>query len=188
MNEEKLTLELLIKISDMVPNDEEQMQAIGMSNKHNKKTLLKYGIVEAFFYDLSSIWSLQERIKLWIFKKEFIEIYQYQLDKISLLNKGLSDIQGSESLNEVLKIILAFGNYMNGGRRNGQAYGFTLETLRMLSGTKGTDQQTTLLMYIYRYTKQQQQQQQNIKINIVKELENVSNAVRIDIEALDKKK
>eukprot|EP01084_Bolivina_argentea_P179314 309862_1 len=58
----------------------------------------------------------------------------------------------------------------------------------MLSGTKGTDQQTTLLMYIYRYTKQQHTpHNENIKINIVKELENVSNAVRIDIEALDKK-
>merc|ERR1712233_281458 len=43
MNEEKLSLDLLLKISDMVPSDEEQMQAIGMSNKHNPDTIKKYG-------------------------------------------------------------------------------------------------------------------------------------------------
>eukprot|EP01083_Nonionella_stella_P174499 605115_1 len=182
MNEDALSLDTLIKLSDMVPTDEEQMQAIGMSNKHDKKRVAKYGIVERFFYDLSSVWSIRERIKLWIFKKEFAEICQHQEDKIQLLNKGLSDIQGSEGLYEAFKIILAFGNYMNGGRRNGQAYGFSLETLRMLSGTKGTDGRTTLLMYIYKYTKAE-----NVCNEMMKELENVCAAVKIDIDALDKK-
>ena len=210
MNEEKLNLDLLIKVSDMVPSDEEQMQAQGMSKNNDPATVKKYGIVEKFFYDLSSIWSLQERIKLWIFKKEFAEICGHQLDKINLLNKGLSDIQGSEALYEIFKIILAFGNYMNGGRRTGQAYGFSLETLRMLSGTKGTDQQTTLLMYIYKYCKTAKTDDNDdddkkinndkdkkgkggggggggIGANVVKELENVSSAVRIDIDSLDKR-
>ena len=182
MNEQKLNLDTLIKISDMVPSDEEQMQAIGCSDNHNKKRIEKYGIVERFFYDLSSVWSIQERIKLWIFKKEFATTCQHQSDKIDMLNKGMSDINNSEALYEVFKIILAFGNYMNGGKRNGAAYGFSLDTLRMLSGTKGTDGKTTLLMYIYKHCKTH-----DVGHNVVKELENVSAAVRIDIDYLDKK-
>merc|ERR1712154_471272 len=51
-----------------------------------------------------------------------------------------------------------------------------------MGGTKGTDGKTTLLMYIYKHCKDQ-----NVGVNVVKELESVRAAVRIDIEYLDKK-
>lgn len=55
----------------------------------------------------------------------------------SLLCVGLADhcmqarlqIRDSKHLKTILKVILALGNYMNGGTRNGQAHGFQLDTL-----------------------------------------------------------
>ena len=38
----------------------------------------------------------------------------------------------SDEFREILKIILAIGNYMNGGTKKGQAYGFELSSLRQV--------------------------------------------------------
>lgn len=57
----------------------------------------------------------------------------------------------SESLKTVLAIILALGNYMNGGNRTrGQADGFGLEILAKLRDVKSKDSSVTLLHFIVR--------------------------------------
>jgi len=94
--------------------------------------------------------------------------------------KGLSDVQGSEALHEVLRTVLAMGNYMNGGKRNGQALGFKLESLSRLSSTKGTDGQTTLMMHLYEHCKKEQ----SAGIHLAEELEGISAAMRIDLKEL----
>jgi formin 2 len=57
----------------------------------------------------------------------------------------------SESLKTVLSLILALGNFMNGGNRaRGQADGFGLEILAKLRDVKSKDNSITLLHYIVR--------------------------------------
>jgi uncharacterized membrane protein len=57
----------------------------------------------------------------------------------------------SVSLKTVLAIILALGNYMNGGNRTrGQADGFGLEILAKLRDVKSKDSSVTLLHFIVR--------------------------------------
>ncbi|XP_078590263.1 uncharacterized protein LOC144870284 isoform X2 [Branchiostoma floridae x Branchiostoma japonicum] len=52
----------------------------------------------------------------------------------------------------VLGLVLAFGNYMNGGNRTrGQADGFQLEILAKLKDVKGKDGKTSLLHYLVIY-------------------------------------
>ena len=149
MDEAALTLDLLIKVGDMVPTEKEQKEAVEHSKGGDEAVISRFGVVERFFFDLSSIYKLEQRLRVWIFKNEFAEMVQNQRDRVALLMKGLSDIQGSEAPHEVLRTVLAMGNYMNGGKRNGQALGFKLESLSRLSSTKGTDGQTTLMMYCH---------------------------------------
>jgi formin 2 len=60
-------------------------------------------------------------------------------------------MMSSDSLQSVLSIILALGNYMNGGNRaRGQADGFGLEILPKLRDVKSRDNSITLLHYIVR--------------------------------------
>ena len=47
----------------------------------------------------------------------------------------------------VLQVILAIGNYMNGGSSKGCAYGFDMEMLSSLDGAKSTEG-TTFVMYL----------------------------------------
>lgn len=56
---------------------------------------------------------------------------------------------GSKSLQTVLSIILALGNFMNGGNRTrGQADGFGLEILPKLRDVKSSDNSVRLLNYV----------------------------------------
>lgn len=49
----------------------------------------------------------------------------------------LQSLLESDSIKEVIGLVLAFGNYMNGGNRNrGQADGFGLEILPKLKDVK----------------------------------------------------
>ena len=54
----------------------------------------------------------------------------------------------SFSSKQVLEIVLAIGNYMNGGTKRGGAEGFALETLSKLKAVKTIDNKRTLLQFI----------------------------------------
>lgn len=48
----------------------------------------------------------------------------------------------------MLEIILLFGNYLNSGSRNAQAFGFEMSFLTKLTGTKDVNNKQTLLHFI----------------------------------------
>ena len=56
----------------------------------------------------------------------------------------------SDKLALVLQKMLAVGNVMNQGTRQGDASGFTLDSLLKLINTKGIDKKTTVLDYVVR--------------------------------------
>ena len=62
--------------------------------------------------------------------------------------ESCSEVVTSEKLRKVLEVVLAFGNFMNQGRR-GNAFGFKLSSLNKIVDTKSsTDKDVTLLHYI----------------------------------------
>uniref|UniRef100_A0A8D3DIE9 FH2 domain-containing protein n=1 Tax=Scophthalmus maximus TaxID=52904 RepID=A0A8D3DIE9_SCOMX len=61
-------------------------------------------------------------------------------------------IQSGKCVLQVLGLVLAFGNFMNGGNRSrGQADGFTLDILPKLKDVKSSDNSQSLLSYIVAY-------------------------------------
>ena len=58
-------------------------------------------------------------------------------------------LKSSKEVTNVLGLVLAFGNYMNGGNvARGQADGFELEILPKLKDVKCKDNTTNLLHYL----------------------------------------
>jgi len=49
----------------------------------------------------------------------------------------------------MLTYVLAVGNYMNGGTKNGAAFGFKLNSLTQLSRSRTVDNKQTLLQFLY---------------------------------------
>ena len=57
-------------------------------------------------------------------------------------------MEDSICLKRMLEVVLALGNYLNGGTVRGGAHGFRLETLLKLQSIKSTDNAITLLNYL----------------------------------------
>lgn len=118
-----------------------------------------------FLYQLSQIPNFSERVFCILFQSTFHECITSVVRKIEILQKvckvrycppGVSlsyyislhwtvsvcvhqNLQSSRSVLQILGLVLAFGNFMNGGNRTrGQADGFTLDILPKLKDVKSS--------------------------------------------------
>ncbi|XP_062382989.1 formin-like protein 1 [Sardina pilchardus] len=90
---------------------------------------------------------LTHRISTLTFMGNFSDSVQMLQPQLDALIAASMSIKSSSKLKKILEIILAFGNYMNSGKR-GAAFGFRLQSLDMLLDTKSTDRRQTLLHFI----------------------------------------
>ena len=59
-----------------------------------------------------------------------------------------SQLRQNKAVHRILGLVLAFGNYMNGGTARGQADGFSLTVLTKLRDVKTQDNSSTLIAYL----------------------------------------
>ncbi|XP_071455083.1 protein cappuccino-like [Hetaerina americana] len=106
---------------------------------------------EQFLYELAEIPNFADRIACFMFQSDFEDGICTIDSKLNNMKLTCEFLMTSESLKRVLAIILALGNYMNGGNRTrGQADGFGLEILPKLRDVKSKDSSVTLLHFIIR--------------------------------------
>ncbi len=74
-------------------------------------------------------------------------MHNYEQD-ITAVIEASEEVQTSKKFKGVMEIVLALGNYINGGTYRGGAYGFKLDILTKLQDTKSSDNKTTLLHYL----------------------------------------
>nr|XP_021151717.1 formin-2 isoform X1 [Columba livia] len=117
--------------------------------KENAKSLDK---PEQFLYELSLIPNFSERVFCILFQSTFSESICSIHRKLELLQKLCETLKNGSGVMQVLGLVLAFGNYMNGGNRTrGQADGFGLDILPKLKDVKSSDNSRSLLSYIVSY-------------------------------------
>lgn len=58
-------------------------------------------------------------------------------------------VQESQKLKQIIELILAVGNYINGGTRRGEAYGIRLNSLAKLNDLRSTDLKKTFCQCDY---------------------------------------
>uniref|UniRef100_A0ACB8G643 Uncharacterized protein n=1 Tax=Sphaerodactylus townsendi TaxID=933632 RepID=A0ACB8G643_9SAUR len=107
---------------------------------------------EQFLYELSQISNFAERAQCIIFLSVFSEGITAVHRKVDVINRVSKELLDMITVKEVLGLILAFGNYMNGGNRTrGQADGFGLEILPKLKDVKSRDTRINLVDYVVIY-------------------------------------
>ncbi|XP_031822813.1 formin-2 isoform X4 [Sarcophilus harrisii] len=117
--------------------------------KENAKSLDK---PEQFLYELSLIPNFSERVFCILFQSTFSESICSIRRKLELLQKLCETLKNGSGVMQVLGLVLAFGNYMNGGNKTrGQADGFGLDILPKLKDVKSSDNSRSLLSYIVSY-------------------------------------
>ncbi|KAM6165692.1 formin-2 isoform 2-T2 [Erethizon dorsatum] len=129
----------------------EKIEKHGRSSKdkENAKSLDK---PEQFLYELSLIPNFSERVFCILFQSTFSESICSIRRKLELLQKLCETLKNGPGVMQVLGLVLAFGNYMNGGNKTrGQADGFGLDILPKLKDVKSSDNSRSLLSYIVSY-------------------------------------
>ncbi|XP_053093449.1 formin-2 [Pangasianodon hypophthalmus] len=117
--------------------------------KENAKPLDK---PEQFLLQLSEVPQFSERVFCILVQSTFTESISSVQRKISLLQRVCTALRRNEDVLQVLGLVLAFGNFMNGGNRSrGQADGFTLDVLPKLKDVKSSDNSRSLLSFIVAY-------------------------------------
>ncbi|CAG5866317.1 unnamed protein product [Menidia menidia] len=107
---------------------------------------------EQFLYELSQIPDFEGRAHCIIFQSVFLDTISSIRRKVDIVSNVSKDLLECDSLRDVMGLVLAFGNYMNGGNRTrGQADGFGLEILPKLKDVKSRDNRINLIDYVVSY-------------------------------------
>ncbi|KAI9537657.1 hypothetical protein NQZ68_023902 [Dissostichus eleginoides] len=107
---------------------------------------------EQFLYELSQIPDFEGRAHCIIFQAVFLDTISSIRRKVEIVSNVSKELLECDSLREVMGLVLAFGNYMNGGNRTrGQADGFGLEILPKLKDVKSRDNRMNLVDYVVLY-------------------------------------
>ncbi|KAI8898114.1 hypothetical protein BC833DRAFT_649016 [Globomyces pollinis-pini] len=135
---------VLTELLKLVPTDED----IASCGQY-AKDVENLATAERFMYEISEITRYEQKLKAMFFKVTFADYQEDAESQINALKKASADVIKSTKFKELLKIILALGNYLNAGQRGG-AYGFKLGSILKMIDTKSTIQarKHTLLHYL----------------------------------------
>ncbi|XP_052009353.1 formin-1-like, partial [Xyrauchen texanus] len=107
---------------------------------------------EQFLYELSQIPDFAGRAHCIIFQSVFVDLMSSVHRKVEIISTVCKAFLENDSVKDVIGLVLAFGNYMNGGNRTrGQADGFGLEILPKLKDVKSRDNRISLVDYVVSY-------------------------------------
>lgn len=129
-------------IYSILPKEEE------INNIKSIEDLSGYTSCDKFVYLIANIPGFEFRVKSMQIRYSFPEVIAKIQHKIETLRTAVDTFKADCRINEWLKIILAFGNYLNGATNRGGAYGFKLETLNKIVDLKSNDNKKSLLTFI----------------------------------------
>ncbi|NXE67524.1 DAAM2 protein, partial [Calcarius ornatus] len=101
---------------------------------------------------------------------------------LSAIRAGSKAVLQSSSLQQLLEVVLAFGNYMNKGQR-GNAFGFKISSLNKIADTKSSiDKNITLLHYLITVVEKKYPK----VLRLHEELRDIPQAAKVNMTELEK--
>lgn len=119
---------VLGELLKLIPTDEELAAVKSYVNDFQN-----LATAERFMYEISEISRYEQKLNAMAFKASFAELQEDAESMITNLRNATTDVMESKKFKELLKVILALGNYLNPGQRGG-AYGFKLNSLLKVRG------------------------------------------------------
>ncbi|PRP77167.1 hypothetical protein PROFUN_14508 [Planoprotostelium fungivorum] len=109
----------------------------------------KLAQAESFIFEITKVPFLTQKLKLLQFKAEFASKKDDIKPAMDLLKRACQQVLNTNTFKTMIELILAVGNYINGGTKRGEAFGFKFQTLGRLGDFKTTDNQKSLIHYVY---------------------------------------
>lgn len=147
-----------------------------------KNTGVELSGAEKFAATLGEIKRLVPRLHSINFKLCVSDMVQDVKPDIVAGTAACEEVKTSKKFAKILELILLFGNYMNSGSKNGQAFGFEISFLTKLTNTKDLDNKQTLLHYMVETIESKFPD----LLNFGEELPHVERAARVSIENIQK--
>jgi len=107
-----------------------------------------WALPEKYLWVIGRIPAYQQRIDCWYFVRSYGELLTHYEHALNSFLAVVECMRQSKTLPTFLAIILAVGNYLNGGTNRGNADGFDFETLTKLDTVKDNDGKKHLLHYL----------------------------------------
>jgi diaphanous 1 len=142
-DEATLNAEMLSSLQSILPTAEDVELVQGFDGPPD--TL---GKAEQFFLAIAKVPRYTIRTKCMLVRANYPERAGELKMKLEDVAEAVHEVRNSKAFRTVLEHALAFGNYLNGGTNKGAAWGFKVESLNKLIGTKTTDGKSTLLHYL----------------------------------------
>lgn len=156
MDEKNLSRDFLQALAANAPRSDE----IDLLKQYTGKKE-ELGTPEQFFLEIITIPRISTRLACWNVSLKSWPLYRDIFDRIDLIHRTLQQLSPPSAampkdspcnlIKSVLEVVLAFGNYLNGGSYRGGAYGFKLSALQKLTETKATDSKKSLIHYIVQF-------------------------------------
>eukprot|EP01103_Thecamoeba_quadrilineata_P012635 TRINITY_DN32_c1_g3_i1.p1 TRINITY_DN32_c1_g3~~TRINITY_DN32_c1_g3_i1.p1 ORF type:complete len:1186 (+),score=292.57 TRINITY_DN32_c1_g3_i1:96-3653(+) len=113
------------------------------------ETLARLGNSEKLFLAIMDIERLKEKLVSFLFKRTFTSASARLKDDIELAHLAVTELTKNVKFAKLLELILNIGNWLNYGTYAGDCFGFTLESLDKMRGTKSpTHPEISLLHYL----------------------------------------
>ena len=150
--EETLTI---LRACVPTPDEDTEIEMFRAHTEANGGDISKVGKPETFQLEVGKMPRVRERIDLLCWLHEYKEKMDGLQPDVAGVVAALKSLKESDSFAELLKIILAVGNYMNGGSFRGGAAGFKIDALGKLTDVRSTTQKgKTLLDFVVKFTQQ----------------------------------
>ncbi|PIO68283.1 hypothetical protein TELCIR_09934 [Teladorsagia circumcincta] len=130
-----------------VPSKEEVTLLRSAVNRHSSPSVL--ALADRYLYEMAQIPRFEPRLRSLYIIRTFQERFDCLTPHIQSVTKASSAISSSKKFKQLLALVLALGNHLNYGKRNGNAFGFDLTSLNRLSDVKFSHRSDrTLLHYV----------------------------------------
>ena len=140
-----LTPEVCGLLLPILPNDAEIKEVSAFQGD----IMEELAVCDQFVLIISGIAAFKERIKAIVFQYNYKSDYNIIIEEINRIFKVFKVMKEDKNLKRLFEVILALGNYMNGGSFRGGAFGFTLGSLTKLADTKSSG--ITFIDYIIKF-------------------------------------
>lgn len=143
LDSKTLSLETASTMSKWLPTPEEVEAVSGYDGP-----VADLAQTDKYVLILGKVPAIDRRLEAFIFKLQYTDLHEQYSAKITLCVDLLQRIHASKAIQRLLEYVLALGNYLNGGTKKGDAYGFEIAFLTRLQDARSVDNKTNLLQYL----------------------------------------
>ena len=178
---------LHIQTDNTFTDDQLQALVVNKPNEEEVKLLQGYegdfeqlGNADKYFLTILKVPDLDNHLSLMTTIRHWSEFVSDLTKPLDIFISALSSLRRSISFKHILEVILAFGNYMNGGTIRGGAMGFHIKILTGLVDMRGNDPDVTFMHVLVWYVLDKKPEYDKF----IEELKPVTKATKYDMDFL----